>query len=205
MTRDPGPGPTDSPFSRPLVVAEVPEAGLEISIVANEQERAALAEIDGLVALTRLEADLRVAREGAGGARVTGGLRAELRQTCVVSLEEFDARVVEAIDVRFAPEREIERLSADERRGNERRHASTKAREAKASHHEAILDEDAPDPLVDGRIDLGAIVAEFLALGLDPYPRKPGARFAESDDLQSGEAASPFAGLRQALEKRRRS
>ena len=37
---------------------------------------------------------------------------------------------------------------------------------------------DAPDPIVDGKIDLGALAAEFLALGLDPYPRKPGAEFA---------------------------
>ena len=42
-----------------------------------------------------------------------------------------------------------------------------------------LLDgEDAPDPIVDGKIDLGALAAEFLALGLDPYPRKPGVAFA---------------------------
>ena len=34
--------------------------------------------------------------------------------------------------------------------------------------------EDAPDPIVDGKIDLGALAAEFMILGLDPYPRKPG-------------------------------
>ena len=55
------------------------------------------------------------------------------------------------------------------------------------------LDDDEPDPIVDGKIDLGALAAEFLALGLDPYPRKPGAEFAapvaeEDDD-------SPFAPL----------
>ena len=54
-------------------------------------------------------------------------------------------------------------------------------------------DDDEPDPIVDGKIDLGALAAEFLALGLDPYPRKPGAEFAapvaeEDDD-------SPFAPL----------
>ena len=27
------------------------------------------------------------------------------------------------------------------------------------------------------QIDLGALAAEFLALGLDPYPRKPGVAF----------------------------
>jgi hypothetical protein len=36
---------------------------------------------------------------------------------------------------------------------------------------------DPPDPIIDGTIDVGALVAEFLALGLDPYPKKPGVEF----------------------------
>ena len=40
-----------------------------------------------------------------------------------------------------------------------------------------LEDVDAPDPIVDGKIDLGALAAEFMVLGLDPYPRKPGAEF----------------------------
>ena len=35
-----------------------------------------------------------------------------------------------------------------------------------------------PDEIVNGQIDLGAITAEFLVLGLDPYPRKPGVDFS---------------------------
>ena len=38
-------------------------------------------------------------------------------------------------------------------------------------------DADIPDPIVGGRIDFGVLTAEFLALGLDPYPRKPGMAF----------------------------
>ena len=34
-----------------------------------------------------------------------------------------------------------------------------------------------PEPIVDGRLDLGALATEFLILGIDPYPRKPGAVF----------------------------
>ena len=44
-----------------------------------------------------------------------------------------------------------------------------------------------------GRIDFGALTAEFLALGLDPYPRKPGITF---EPVVAGEEAGPFAGLR---------
>jgi hypothetical protein len=52
---------------------------------------------------------------------------------------------------------------------------------------------DDPEPLVDGKIDLGALATEFLILGLDPYPRKPGAVFDPPPEERSGDG--PFAGL----------
>jgi hypothetical protein len=49
-----------------------------------------------------------------------------------------------------------------------------------------------PDEIVNGHIDLGALTAEFLALGLDPYPRKPGVDFDYKGDDKPD---SPFAAL----------
>lgn len=46
---------------------------------------------------------------------------------------------------------------------------------------------------MNGRIDLGALTAEFLALGLDPYPRKPGVDF---EPVASGPESGPFDALR---------
>ena len=43
-------------------------------------------------------------------------------------------------------------------------------------------DYEPPDEIVNGQIDLGALTAEFLALGLDPYPRKPGVDFSFRGD-----------------------
>jgi len=59
--------------------------------------------------------------------------------------------------------------------------------------------EDAPDPIVDGKIDLGALAVEFMALGLDPYPRKPGAEFTPpaSDEALD----SPFDALAKIAKK----
>ena len=45
--------------------------------------------------------------------------------------------------------------------------------------------------LCNGRIDLGALTAEFLALGLDPYPRKPGVAFEPHEEA----AEKPLAAL----------
>jgi hypothetical protein len=50
-----------------------------------------------------------------------------------------------------------------------------------------------PEELIDGSVDLGAIATEFLILGIDPYPRKPGAVFTQESKGDAG--ARPFAAL----------
>ena len=56
-----------------------------------------------------------------------------------------------------------------------------------------IEDNDPPDLIIDGHIDLGAVTVEFLALGLDPFPRKPDAKFSYIDPADQKE--NPFAKL----------
>ncbi|HEY1452267.1 MAG TPA: DUF177 domain-containing protein, partial [Roseiarcus sp.] len=55
------------------------------------------------------------------------------------------------------------------------------------------------DPVIDGKIDLGALTAEHFALGLDPYPRKPGAEFVAPDEQAAPD--SPFAALAKPAER----
>ena len=52
---------------------------------------------------------------------------------------------------------------------------------------------DAPDPIINGEIEWGGLMVEFLALALDPYPRKPGVEFQFE---AQGEAEHPFAALK---------
>lgn len=58
---------------------------------------------------------------------------------------------------------------------------------------EITLDDDSPDVIEDGRIDLGQYVVEQLALTLDPFPRKPGAEFVQPEEPAD---ISPFAVLK---------
>jgi hypothetical protein len=57
--------------------------------------------------------------------------------------------------------------------------------------------------LIGGAVDLGAIATEFLMLGIDPYPRAPGAVFEPpaADDRGGG----PFAALAALKRKDRES
>ncbi len=174
---------TGAALSRLLTLAETPPEGLEVQVVATEAERSALAEHNALPAILSLEATLRARRWRGDGLDVEGEIRARIRQTCVVTLEEFESDLLEPLHVRFAPPREAPRA---------RPHHESSGEE----HAHDALGEDPPDELVDGAVDLGAVVAEFLTLALDPYPRKPGAEFVEPASATASESASPFAKLR---------
>ncbi len=179
MTKDKIEDVAPFPLSRPLAVTAVPPEGLHLTIQTNERERAILAQQNDLRALTALEAHLRVARSGAEGLEVSGKLRARVRQTCVVTLEDFDADIDEPVHLRFAPPPRL---------------ARKRIAEPEPEFAQIIdLDDDAPDPLVGGVVDLGAVVCEFLALSVDPYPRSPGAQFVEPAARNNED--SPFAVL----------
>ena len=169
-----------SPWSVPVAVDDIPETGLHLEIDAPEPVRAEIAGLAGLRELGRLSGVFDLTRRGAG-VRVTGNVSARVGQTCVVTLEPVESDIDEPVDLRFAPQAVAP--------------ASAKS-ETVAAH---TSDEDPPDPLFGGKLDLGAIATEFLLLGIDPYPRKPGAEFApvKADDA----SAKPFAAL-EALKKR---
>ena len=137
-----------------------------MTIEATPTERDALASFYKLPAIAALTATLRLEPWGRGGARVTGAVHGELTQVCIVSLEPFPATVDEDVDVRFAPQTV----------------ADSRSRAAQEAQTVSLADEDEPDPVIDGKIDLGALAAELFALGLYPYPRKPGAVFEHRQD-----------------------
>ncbi len=165
-------------------VDPLPREGQTVTIEANSAEREALAAFLELPSIEALSASFALVRSANGGVRVTGAVHGELTQVCVVSLEPFPATVDEEIDVRFAPR-------SDE--GAARRSAAE-------PETFAMTDESEPDPIVDGRIDLGALAAEFLALGLDSYPRKPGASFEPPEEPET--TVSPFSGLAARAQKK---
>jgi uncharacterized metal-binding protein YceD (DUF177 family) len=167
-------------FSRVVRVDALPREGQVIAIEASLQERENLASFYKLPAIAALTATLRLLPWGRGGAHVTGAVHGKITQLCVVSLEPFPATVDEDVDVRFAPETT----------------ANSGSVSATETQTFSLADEDEPDPVIDGKIDLGALAAEFFALGLDPYPRKPGA-ILDEERTNSDSIDSPFAALAQ--------
>jgi cytochrome b pre-mRNA-processing protein 3 len=155
------------PLSRTVSVRHLPPEGLEVTVEPTPDERAALAKDLKLLAIHALEGRLRLTGTPER-VHVEGAVRARVTQTCVVTLEDFEDSIEEEVEVDFAP--------------------------GASAAGEAGADDEPPDEIAGGHVDLGALTAEFLALGLDPYPRKPGAEF--SFEGQGDEAESPFAALR---------
>ncbi len=166
-----------APFSRIVRVDALPSGRQTMTIEASPSEREALASLYEVPAIAALTATLRIERAGQDGVRVSGAVHGELTQTCSVSLEPFAATVDEDVDVRFAP-----RSEEDFVRGPRSETETI-----------SIVDRDEPDPIIEGKIDVGALAAGFFALGLDPYPRKPGVEFVAP--AESPPANSPFAAL----------
>lgn len=180
----------NAPYPFPVDVVSLPANGRVYTLAADEAIRAAVAAHLEQQDIGRLKATLTVA-PAPGGVELTGRFDADVTQTCVISLEPVKATLGGEISRRFA------------NAPRPRPEPVAKGRKPKAEKDEPEEgwidpDEEVPDPIVDGQIDLGAVVVEELALMLDPYPKAPGASFK---DLAAGQSSgeprreSPFAAL----------
>lgn len=149
-------------FSR--LIRLVPEPR-EVRVTAEPAECAALARRFGILGIHALGAELRLVPEPGGSIRARGHLSAEVEQSCVVTLEPVRQRVGAPLDLRILGDGEE---PADD-------------------------DPDSPDEIesAGGMVDLGEVVAEQLALALDPYPRAPGAVLPELGDTPPEPAPEP--------------
>ena len=167
--------PETFPWHVPIKVDDIPEAGRHFALTTNEATRAAVARYADVRSVERLEASFDVARRGRAGLRVTGEVRGLIGQNCVVSLDPIENDVIETVAVDFVPAPQGQTAGPME-----------------VSVHDSD-DDDVPEYLVDGGVDLGGLAVEFLILGIDPYPRKPGVDFL-APPTDSGES-NPFAAL----------
>jgi hypothetical protein len=195
-TGNPATGPAQGgPLTRPTSTDDLPHDGIEVVVTATPQERAALARDFGLIAIEALEGRFSVVRRGRG-VSVKGKVEGDVTQTCVVTLDPFPAHIDEEVDARFVdavrPPADAGRHGAARSARADRHKTTPIPDDDHRKEHQANLDD--PEPIRDGQIDLGALTAEFLALGLDPYPRKPGVAFSPGDAVEPPEA-SPFAAL----------
>ncbi len=153
----------DIEFSRPLAIQDISEQQpLNKSIKADQEEQEALAERFDLIEMSGLTAELTLKREMAGHmVRVDGHFKVDVVQKCVVTLEP----VPDSLDAKF------EAFFTD-----------IKPPTSIVDEVEMKSEIDDPEFVQDGVIDLGELVAQYIALELDPYPRKGDVHHDLTDD-----------------------
>lgn len=145
-------------FSRPIAIEGLtPDKERRETIEATEEECAALAKRFDLRELSGFKAIIGVRRVAGGLVEVNGTLEADVVQACVVSLRDVHGHIKAAFETYFTEHDSV--LKDDAEFGGED-------------------DEDEPEMLSNGMVDLGEVAAQYLALELDPYPRAPGVSLA---------------------------
>ncbi|OQM77553.1 YceD family protein [Manganibacter manganicus] len=164
-----------SPVSFAAHVARLPQAGLPVVIEADEAQRAALAEAHGLLSVEVYRAELLVSRWKRNGVKVSGSVKADITQACVVTLDPVTAHIEEAVDGLFLPQ------------------DSNFGREGFSGGGEILIDAegpDAPETFIGDTVDVGALAEQFFGLAIDPYPRRAGAHLetkADDEDKEESE------------------
>jgi hypothetical protein len=172
------------PVAPPILsrIVSLGDGGEAISgrIEASEAECKALAADLGIESLASLTFDYRLHPIACERFRLTGRLDARLTQLCVVTLEPVAEHIDEEFSLECWPQDQIE--AAGE--------------EAEAEPVYGELPEEPPAPIINGKVDIGALAAEIFASAINPYPRKDDAEFHWEEPKEAGAPASgPFGGL----------
>jgi uncharacterized metal-binding protein YceD (DUF177 family) len=162
-------------FSRPIAIDSLGMIEKTFTIAATPEECQALTGRFGILGVDSLSAVIKMKLKSGGEmVQLRGEFTADVRQTCVITLEPVPQHLEEAFEMLYGPE-------PDE------------------DGEEIVIDmdvQDPPEPIVGGCIDIGEAAAEHLALALDPFPRASGAVFESSEEpVPEPPKPSPFAAL----------
>lgn len=165
-------------FSYPLQIAGLNQQEQHYHLCADAAECKALAEILKVVDVKSFSADIYLKLNIKEHCLdVWGAVDSELELQSVISLENF----TKPYHVPF------------------RYYYDTKATYKDIREMEPGIEDDIPDIIENGQIDLANLAIEQLALAMDDYPRKEGETFSfvSEFDEETTQNANPFAVLRE--------
>ncbi len=157
------------PYSEPVRLHQI-GSGLTRRLAPDGPARARIAKALDLAALDAFEAELALA-PSATGWTLSGRVKARATQTCGLTLEPLPVEIDAPFSISLAEPTEED-----------------------PDEIVITLEDESPDLIEDGQVDLGQYAVEQLALRLDPFPRKPGAEFVQPEEPAE---ISPFAVLKQ--------
>lgn len=156
------------PWSEPVRLHQI-GSGVKRTLVPDETAVRRIVRALDLASLDSFEADVELVPDAVGWT-LSGRVRASLAQTCGITLEPLPLEIDDTFSVQLSE-------PVDE----------------ESDEIVITMEDETPDIVEDGQIDLGQYVVEQLALRLDPFPRKPGAEFVQPPEPAE---ISPFAVLK---------
>lgn len=181
----------ESEWTHYLDADEVTGEKMRLTITPDSEARKNLIRRLGVLGFDSIKADLELQREQGGlVVHVKGHIKANLQQSCVVTLEPIETKVDENFEAWFADTQQAVALAKVKH-----------DKQVKANGETPILEEsEDPEPIVDGKIDLGELVTQHLSLAITPYPHKEGVHYEYGDDepekVPEAFKSNPFAALK---------
>ena len=159
-----------------LNVSDLHSVEREIQIDAGPEECAAIAGRFGILRIESFNALCTAALWRRKGVCLKGRIRAQLEQSCVITLEP----VPEDIDIPFKaffwPAQHAGELPDPGLSGEV---------------FSDILSDDSPELFENDEINAGEAVLEYFALAIDPYPKKPDASTVQDREKPEEKASAP--------------
>jgi uncharacterized metal-binding protein YceD (DUF177 family) len=164
---------TSSPNALTIAMqpARLPKKGEHFAGSADAEACRAIAAELGILSIESLAWTVNARPWRKDGFQVTGQVTADVSQACIVTLEPVAEHISEEINLRFLPAEKLEKTRRDE-----------------LLEVEVAFDaepEDEPEVFSGDTFDLGPLIIEHMALGLNPYPRKAGAELGNQAEANA--------------------
>jgi len=183
-----------SEWPYPFHVENIPPSGKTVKMKAEDQYLKAIAERLDVLCVNYVEAELNLSLQNAGHILyITGNFKSEVVQECVVTLKPITSIVEDSFEAWYADHEKAVSF-------NRAKH-QLKALE-EGDDVQILEEEDDPEPLIDGQVDLGEVVIQFLSLAVNPYPRDESVNSQDAMDVKTTAEKSsilkpnPFAALK---------
>ena len=156
----------------PFHIENVPSSTKVLKMVAEPTHLKAIAKRLGILDIADLQAELKLSLQNGGHILyISGSFKAEIVQECVVTLKPVISSVADSFEAWFA----------DHDKAVSFNRAKHQLKAIEEGDEVQILEEkDDPEALIDGQVDLGEVVVQFLSLAVNPYPRS---EKIEGDDI----------------------
>ncbi|MAS87338.1 MAG: hypothetical protein CMH30_05105 [Micavibrio sp.] len=182
--------PKEPEFSYMVDVDDLPPHST-LTIEATKEQCEALVSRFNVVSVESVKAVLDLHYSNSVRLHVKGVVEAHLTQNCVVTLEPINTTVKEEFDAFFMKKTEAVSFAKAKR---------DRIVENQDPEAPFLDEEEDPEAIVDGMVDVGELATQYVCLGIDPYPRKEGAKHELTDEdkdieRKTSRRENPFAKL----------